>query len=222
MWGNVTAVIPAYNEEASIFQTVKAVKEIEHITEIIVVDDGSKDNTYKIAKGIENIILLRNETNQGKGKAIKSALPLVSNKYVIFIDADLKQSAKELQKLVSNTKRKSRNMLVALYPKAQTKGGFGLVKGLSQKGLYLLTSKTSNSVLSGQRLMSTEFIRKIKIPDNFGMEFKITLEALKNNIEIIEVPVNIRHRETGRDIKGFLHRGKQFTNILSVLIKEIF
>ncbi|MGB7606596.1 MAG: glycosyltransferase family 2 protein [Lutisporaceae bacterium] len=218
---NVTAILPAYNEEENIKDTINAVKGIEGITEIIVVDDGSEDNTYRAAEGFKDILLIHNNANKGKGGAIKAALPYVSNKYVIFIDADLKQSASEMKKLVSNTKRNSRTMLVAVYPKPLKKGGFGLVKCLSRKGLYMLTSKTSDSVLSGQRLVSTEFIRNISIPSNFAMEFKITLEAIKNGLNIVEVPVNIRHRETGRNIKGFIHRGKQFVNILNVLIREM-
>jgi carbamoylphosphate synthase large subunit len=112
-------------------------------------------------------------------------------------------------------------MLVARFPKPAKKGGFGLVKGLSKNGIRLLTSKSMESVLSGQRVMSTAFLKSIKLPNNFGMEFKITLEAIRNNIEVIEIPVNIRHRETGRSISGFIHRGKQFVNILNVLIKEM-
>lgn len=217
----VTAILPAYNEEDSIKDTINAVKGIEGITEIIVVDDGSKDSTYRLAEAFTDILLIHNNTNKGKGGAIKAALPFVSNKYVIFIDADLKHSASEMKKLVSNTKRNSKTMLVAVYPKPLKKGGFGLVKYLSRKGLYMLTSKTFDSVLSGQRLMSTEFIQNINIPTNFALEFKITLEALKNGINIIEVPVNIRHRESDRNIKGFIHRGKQFVNILNVLIREM-
>jgi len=218
---NVTAILPAYNEEENIKDTINAVKGIEGITEIIVVDDGSKDNTYRVADGFDDILLIKNTSNKGKGGAIKAALPFVSNKFVIFIDADLKHSASEMKKLVSNTKINNRTMLVAVYPKPLKKGGFGLVKWLSRRGIYILTSKTSDCVLSGQRLVSTEFIQNINIPSNFALEFKITLEALKKGINIVEVPVNIRHRETGRNIKGFIHRGKQFTNILNVLIREM-
>lgn len=221
MGENVTAIIPAYNEAENILDTIESIKKIKYIKEIIVVDDGSSDNTYKIISVLEDIILLQYNKNRGKGFAIKSALPYVSSKYVLLVDADLKQSALELGKLVNNARLNSKTMLVAVYPKPLKKGGFGLVKSLSQKGLYLLTSKKLDSILSGQRVMSTDFIKSIIIPNNFGMEFKITLEAIRNNIEIIEVPVNIRHRETGRNLRGFIHRGKQFFNILNVMIREM-
>lgn len=218
---NVTAIIPAFNESKNVAETIAALKQIDGINEFIAIDDGSNDNTYEVLKSIDNIKIIHNEVNRGKGYAIKTALPNVSNKYILMVDADLRSSALEMKKLVENTKRNSKSMLIAVYPKPVRKGGFGLVKGLSRKGLYLLTSKSSESVLSGQRLIGIDFIRSIKLPDNFGLEFKITLEALRNDIDIIDVPLKIRHRETGRNIRGFVHRGKQFANILNVIIKEL-
>lgn len=217
----MTAIVPAFNEGENIEDTINSLKQIDGITEIITVNDGSTDNTIDVLKKIENIKIINNSINKGKGHAIKSALPYVSNKYVLLVDADLKNSALEMRKLVNNTNKVSCNMLVAIYPKPLKKGGFGLVKILSRKSLYLLTNKSSESVLSGQRLIYTDFLKKINLPEDFGVEFKITLEALRNNINIIDIITNIRHRETGRNLKDFLHRGKQFTNILKVVIREM-
>ena len=218
---NVTAIVPAYNEYENIKDTINSLKQIDGITEIIAVNDGSTDNTLEILQQIENIKIVHNAVNYGKGHAIKSALPHVTNKFTLLVDADLKCSAIEMKKLVNNAKKLSNNMLVAIYPKPLKKGGFGLVKMLSRKSLYLLTNKSSESVLSGQRLLYTDFLKKINLPEDFGVEFKITLEALRSNINIIDVTTNIRHRETGRNYKDFLHRGKQFTNILKAVIREM-
>lgn len=217
---NVTAVIPAYNEAECIAETVNALKKLSNITEIIVVDDGSIDETYAIIQDFDGVKAIHNAENRGKGYAVKSALPHISNDYVLLVDADLKESASEISKLVSQLKSNENAMLVATYPNPLKKGGFGMVKKLSQKGLLLLASKTSESVLSGQRLMHADFLKNLDLPDTFGLEFKITLEALRRDLDIIEVPLNIRHRETGRDLKGFVHRGRQFANILRVVIRE--
>jgi glycosyltransferase involved in cell wall biosynthesis len=218
---NVTAIVPAYNECENIEKTIEALKQINGITEIIVVNDGSNDNTYELLRKIDNIKVIHHAINKGKGHAVKSALSFVTNDYVLLVDADLKNSALEMKKLVESANKDRKSMLVAIYPKPLNKGGFGLVKTLSQKSLYLLTSKNSSSVLSGQRLIYTDFLKQINLPDNFGLEFKITLEALRNDITIVDIPLNIRHRETGRNIRGFIHRGKQFTNILKVIIREL-
>jgi hypothetical protein len=66
-----------------------------------------------------------------------------------------------------------------------------------------------------------DFLKSIDLPDGFGLEFKITLEGVRRGFEIMEVPVDMHHRETGRDIKGFLHRGRQCLDILSLVSKEI-
>lgn len=218
---SITAIVPAFNEGENIQATILALQQIDGISEIIAVNDGSRDNTQELLKEMKNIRVLNNEKNRGKGFAIKAALPYVVSKYVLLVDADLKSSALELKKLVEHTKMRSGSMLVAVYPQPLKKGGFGLVKHLSRKSLMMLTSKTSNSVLSGQRLIATEFLREINLPDNFGLEFKITLEALRRNINIVDIPLNIRHRETGRDLQGFLHRGKQFISILKVVVREL-
>ncbi|OGO78801.1 MAG: hypothetical protein A2Y23_12610 [Clostridiales bacterium GWB2_37_7] len=218
---NVTAIVPAFNEGDSIEETIYALKQIKGITEIIAVNDGSSDNTLNILKYIENIKLINIDRNHGKGYAIKVALPHVMNQYVVLVDADLKSSALEIKKLVEYSPTTNKTMIVAVYPKPSKKGGFGLVKLLSRKSLYILTSQTSDSVLSGQRLASLDFLKQINLPDRFGLEFKITLEALRSDINIIDVPINIRHRETGRNIQGFIHRGKQFVNILKVVVREL-
>ena len=54
--------------------------------------------------------------------------------------------------------------------------------------------------------MPLDFIRNIELPSGFGLEFKITLEAVRKGYEVIEVPVNMRHRETGCNVSGFVHR----------------
>ena len=221
MHENVTAIVSAFNEDENIEDTINSLKQIDGITEIITVNDGSTDNTLETLKKIENIKIVHNVVNYGKGHAIKSALPHVTNNYVLLVDADLKSSALEMRKLVNNTKMLSNNMLVAIYPKPLKKGGFGLVKTLSKKSLYLLTNKSSDSVLSGQRLLYTGFLKRINLPEDYGVEFKITLEALRSNINIIDINTNIRHRETGRNIKDFAHRGKQFANILKAVIREM-
>jgi glycosyltransferase involved in cell wall biosynthesis len=217
----VTAVVPVYNEEEYIEKTIDALKQIKAINEIIVVNDGSKDNTYEVLKKLQSIKVISYDKNHGKGFAIKQSLPHISNPYVLLVDGDLGSSAVELSKLVEALVPASNQMLVAVYPKPIKKGGFGLVKGLVRKSLRLLTSKSSETALSGQRIMGTEFLKKLELPNTYAIEFKITLEALRRNLEIVEIPVNIRHRETGRNIRGFLHRGKQFINILKVVVREL-
>lgn len=218
---NVTAVVPAYNEGERIVQTITALKNIGCITEIIAIDDGSKDNTMEVLQNCHGIKVIQNPVNKGKGYAVRAAMIYVTNPYVLLVDGDLCSSAAELKKLAEHDKISPKTMLAAVYPKPLKKGGFGMVKKLAGGSLHMLCRRSSASVLSGQRLIYADFLREIQLPDRFGLEFKITLEALRRNMDIIDVPLEIRHRETGRDLQGFVHRGRQFINILRVVVGEL-
>lgn len=218
---NVTVIIPAYNESDLILNTLESLKGIERINEIIVVDDGSTDTTYQLLKPLKNITLLHIEHNKGKGNAVKHALNHVTNSIVALLDADLCSSSSEIQKLIGKIKPGEKNIIIGSLPTSKKKGGFGLVKGMSAYAFKALTLRRVDSILSGQRVLPLDFLKSIDIPDSFGLEFKITLEGVRRGYEIIEVPVNMNHRESERNLKGFVHRGKQFVDIIKIVIREI-
>ena len=222
MGENISVIIPAYNEQAMILQTLESLLKTEGIREIIVVDDGSTDGTYDTVKTLEGIKLLHLEHNKGKGHAVKHALNHVTGNFVALLDADLCESASEVKKLIEHIKQGEKSIIIGRLPAPAKKGGFGIVKRVSGNGFHALTSKKVDSLLSGQRILPVDFLKSIDLPDGFGLEFKITLEGVRKGLELIEVPVEMHHRETGRDMKGFLHRGKQCLDILGLIGKEIF
>ena len=72
--------------------------------------------------------------------------------------------------------------------------------------------------LSGQRAMTVDAFRAVSpFAPGFGMEVAMTVDALRAGFRVVEVPVEMSHRETGRDLAGFVHRGKQFKDILEAL-----
>ena len=100
----IWAVIPAYNEEKNIGSIIKETK--RHINKIIVVDDGSKDNTSKAAKE-SNVPVLRHIVNLGKGAALKTGCDFViknNAKIIIVLDADAQHDPKEIPKFLENIK----------------------------------------------------------------------------------------------------------------------
>ncbi|HYE83845.1 MAG TPA: glycosyltransferase family 2 protein [Clostridia bacterium] len=221
MGENVSVIIPAYNEQARILQTLGSLKGIPEIREIIVVDDGSTDSTYQLLKPLEGIRLLHVTSNKGKGNAVKYALDYVTCNIVALLDADLCESASEIQKLIEHIRPEKKTIIIGKLKAPNKKGGFGIVKRVSGRGFYALTSRRIDSLLSGQRILPADFLRSIDLPDGFGLEFKITLEGVRRDFELIEVPVDMTHRETGRDIKGFLHRGKQCLDIVRLIRNEM-
>lgn len=97
----VTAIVPAYNEESVIDQTLRSLIQQPEPIEVIVVDDFSTDNTGNVAKSYDGISVLRPPKNTGsKAGAQNHALPSVDTKYTIAIDADTSLTNSTIQKMV--------------------------------------------------------------------------------------------------------------------------
>lgn len=99
---DVTAIVPALNEEDTIGEVVERLLALPLSTQVIVVDDGSTDRTPEILRGFgAKIVVIRNERRGGKGTAIRSALAKATGKAVIIQDADLEYFPEEIPKLVA-------------------------------------------------------------------------------------------------------------------------
>ena len=215
----VVVIIPVYNEQDKIEKTIENIKNITLIDNIVIVDDGSTDKTVDIVKKMGKD-LIKLDKNSGKGFAIKEALKSIDYEYVVLLDGDLGESSGEVDKLIMPVLNNECDVTIARFKKAKKKGGFGLVKNLAKYGVCFYTGKKINTTLSGQRVYKKEVIDRINyIPDRYGIEVAMTVATLRNNFTIKEVDVSMTHSETGRDIKGFVHRGRQFYDILKTLIQ---
>jgi len=156
----VSVVIPAYNEEQYIVDTIKAVKKVQGVNQIIVVDDGSKDNTAQLAvdAGAE---VIRVERNRGKGNALNLGCLQCNEELIALIDADLGASAGELAKLIEPVVNGTADMTIAVFPRSSKNAGFGLVKGLANMGLKVYAGQKLNAPLSGQRVMNRQTFAEI-------------------------------------------------------------
>lgn len=208
-----SALIPAYNEAGSIAATVAALKEIPAIAEVIVINDGSTDNTAEIALA-QGARVFHLSENRGKGEAVWRGARIARQSFIALADADLGDSARDIQLLMDPLLQDQADMAIAVFPPRDSKGGFGLVKTLSSRGIRILGKKRFTEPLSGQRVFPAQLLKEMeKPPRGFGLEVALTLKALRRGYRISEVPVNMRHRERGRDISSFLHRGRQFTAV---------
>jgi glycosyltransferase involved in cell wall biosynthesis len=217
----VSVIIPAYNESKTIKETIEAVHAIRLIDEIIVVDDGSNDNTCEIARKC-NAKVIRCAENKGKGNALKLGLLRCKGDIVVFLDADTEKTAREIVKLIQPIQDGICDVAIARFGRPKKKGGFGLVKLVSRYGTKLLAGEYIESTLSGQRAFKAEVLKNITIGTGYGAEVGMTIDIIKKGYTILECDVDMTHKETGRNLKGFLHRGKQMNDILGVLIRKAF
>lgn len=224
--GKILVVVPVYNEEDIIKDTIDGLKKIDLIDEIVIVNDGSTDNTASVIKdlGVSIITMVK---NQGKGYAMKKAIEEMSYDYIAFVDGDLGFTSVEVEKLIKPVVLGEVDFTIAKFPKisdvSKTKGGFGFVKTLAKKGVYLYTKKEIDTSLSGQRVYKKRVIENMKyIPSDYGIEVAMTIQALSAGYTFKEIPVRMTHRYSQRSLRGFKHRGKQFFQILKTLIIMFF
>ena len=167
----VTAIVPAYNEEGRIRNTVLALKGIEYIQHIYVINDGSTDKTYDMADSVDGIDVVNQYPNRGKGEALYRGLQLAlkDSDIIVFADADLEDSARDVEKLIIPILEDRADVTIAKFPPAKRKGGFGFVKKLAGEGVYINTDifsgkffyKTKSALTLGGRKFSYCDIRSV-------------------------------------------------------------
>jgi len=214
----ITILIPAYNESLHIDATIRSLQGgINNLREILVVDDGSNDDTALIAKE-EGARVIRLDQNRGKGGAITAAFPFVTGEIVLILDADLKESAHEAKVLTGPILAGEADITIAKFLPGRGGRGFGMAKKTACLGLKALTGKSISSPLSGQRCMRKEVLASfLPLPPRFGMEVGMTIDAFSKGYRVLEVETLLKHCPPGRDWTGFLHRGRQFYDICAVL-----
>ncbi|NLJ41684.1 MAG: glycosyltransferase family 2 protein [Clostridiales bacterium] len=215
---NIGIIIPAYNEEGFLGNTLEALKTLPEIENVLVVDDGSQDDTANVAKRMGAQVLSL-DRNYGKGHALKQGIGCLDNTIIVFLDADTGNTAKEVVKLIDPILKGSADVTIGKIPFSKGKGGLGFVKALSQFGFKILTGTKCTSVLSGQRAFRREVLdERFLSYKGYGVEFGMTVDLVKENLRIQEIPLEIKHRVTSKSLEGFLHRGRQFLNIFMVIV----
>lgn len=205
----IEALVPAYNEAASVGQTVAALLKLPQIRRVLVIDDGSVDGTAAAAAAA-GAQVIRLHRNVGKGEAVLRGALFTTASHVALVDADLGRSAAEILRLLAPFQEEEAAMSVACFPETGARGGFGLVKKLAAWSIYRCTGRRMREPLSGQRVLRRELLGGLSFPPRgFGLEIALTLDLLQLGCTVVEMPAAMRHRERGRDLASFLHRGRQ-------------
>jgi glycosyltransferase involved in cell wall biosynthesis len=212
-----SAVIPAFNEAERIGKTIAALKRLPEIDEIVVVDDGSTDDTASAAEAA-GARVVRQSPNRGKGAALTAGIKSAQGDILLLLDADLGETADQAASLLPPVMNGEADMSIATFPVIPGKGGgFGFVVRLARNGILKRTGKEMQAPLSGQRAIRREVLEKIGIAGGFGAEVALTIDALCAGFHVVEVPTTMTHRVTGRDWKAMRHRARQFNAVARAL-----
>jgi len=221
-------VIPAKDEAERIGTTVRAVRDIPGVRNVLVVDDGSVDATGPQAARA-GAVVVRHARNRGKAAAMESGAARVAlddaeqglaPSVLLFVDADLGESATATAVLAGPVLAGDADMTIAVLPPQRTSGGGrGLVVNLSRNGIRRATGWTTAQPLSGMRCLTREAFEVARpLAPGWGVETGLTIDLLSAGYRVLEVPCELHHRVTGRDVRAQLHRGRQYRDVARALI----
>jgi hypothetical protein len=196
----LVVLVAARDEAGRIGTTVAALRAAFPEAELLVADDGSYDNTAEEAErtGATVVRLPR----LGKGQALTLAEREAPAGRLLLCDADL---GGDLRPLLES----DADLVIAAFAEREG-GGFGIAKRTARALVRTLGGVETREPLSGQRALSPE-ARAACFPlaPGFGCEVRMTIDAASAGLRVEERELDLRHRATHRDARGFLHRGRQ-------------
>lgn len=195
----LSVIIPVYNEESTLAEIISRVRATGLVDEIIVVDDGSPDNSPAILNCLQDsgcpaLQILRHDQNRGKGAAIRTGLAAVTGELVLVQDADLEYDPADYPALLapfSNPEVKvvygSRNL------RRNSRSSFAFYWGGRLLSLItnLLYGSRITDEATGYKVFCTQLLKEIGLEGN-GFEFcpEVTGKILRRKILIHEVPIS--------------------------------
>lgn len=218
--GTVSIIIPAFNEADRLGATLDAIIHHQMADEIIVVDDGSKDESSRVAaqRGVRVITL---DKNRGKGYAMAEGLTAALGAVIVFLDADLCDSACNAKPIIDAVTSGKTDLAIGSFS-TRGGGGFGIVLGFTKWGIKKLCGYEATAPLSGQRALRREILDAIyPMRRDFGVETAMIIDAVRGGYSVMDVPVQMSHRPTGRTLRGFLHRAHQGVGIAMALLSRV-
>ena len=201
----LTVLVAARDEEDVIERTVSTLRRRFPDAEVIVADDGSRDRTAEVAEAAGAIVLRL--PRRGKGQALSAAERAAPPGRLLLCDADLEGD-------VGGLVNRDSDLTVAAFAE-RIGGGFGIAKRVARELIEALGGVRTREPLSGQRSLS-QAARAACFPvaAGFGCEVRMTIDAARAELAVREIELPLRHRATGRDARGFLHRARQLRDVV--------
>jgi len=219
---SVYAVIPAYNTEKTIGNVVKRTK--KYVDKVIVVDDGSSDNTYEEAKNAGADYVLRHYINRGVGAATKTGtIVALENdaEIIITLDSDLQHDPDDIPRFIKCLKEKNIDIVIGSRFLGDNRE-MPLIKKIGNAGLNflarLLFGIKSTDTQCGFRAYDRKALEKINFElDSYAICTEILKEAKEHNLKVEEIPIDAIYPEklTGTTITA------GFKILIDMLLRKV-
>lgn len=203
-----TVIIPAFNEENAIEKCLSTLLELYPQISIILVDDGSEDQTFQKANRFSstNVKIIKHAMNKGYGASLKTAMKKVKTPILVWFDADLQHDPKNLPAIVEPILNETADAVLG----AREKGSAFVIKRAPGKLLLRVLSQIVArqkipDLNCGYRSFRTEVIRKYLhlLPDGFSASSTTTLLMLKRNYRTTFFPLQVGPRVGKSYVKFF-------------------
>lgn len=201
----IAVLIPCYNEELTVEKTVSDFKHVLPNADIYVYNNNSKDRTKELA--LKSGAIVRDEYRQGKGAVVRSMFRDIDADVYIMVDGDDTYPAEEVEDLITPVLEGKADMVIGdrLSSTYYTENkrpfhnfGNSLVKGL----INFLFKSDLNDIMTGYRSFSKKFVKCMPVmSDGFQIETEMTIFALTNNMQVVNVPITYRDRPEGSESK---------------------
>jgi len=204
---DVTVIVPAYNEEATIAEVLDKLKSFPASWELIVVDDGSSDRTAEIASRYKSR-LLRNGTNLGKGAALRAGIAAARGKYIAVQDADTEYDSLQLKALAEQALKEDADAVYGsrfLQKNPVMYVNFFLGNRLVSAFISALFFSRVTDAYTCYKVVRADILKSFNLRSRgFEIEAEITSRLLKNGSRIAEMPIDYkpRSKEDGKKIRA--------------------
>lgn len=196
----LSVFLPCYNEEANLPKTAKNVLEnlnkVAEKYELIIVNDGSKDNTLQVAQALaakdKNIRIVNHPVNRGYGAAFKSGLYAGKYDWIAFIDADGQFDFSEIDQFITTQHQTTADLVIGYYRKRQVPFFRKLNSMAWQTVVFLLFGLRVRDIDCGFKLISKKVVDSIaKLESERGafISSEFLIKAKKKGYRIVEIPV---------------------------------
>ena len=206
----LSILMPVYNEEERVADAVKQALDVDYPCEVelVVVDDGSRDNTADILSRVDDprVRVVVHPRNRGKGAAIRTAVDSASGEYMVILDADLEYDPQDIPRLLEPV-LDGRAEVVYGNRTFGSHSSFSFWYVMGNKAVTTAANMLYNCYLGDLetcfKLMPVELYKSLDIRSRgFGMEAEVTGKLLRRRIRPYEVPISYRARtrEEGKKI----------------------
>jgi glycosyltransferase involved in cell wall biosynthesis len=206
----LSVIIPVYNENKTILEIVRRVRQTGLAHEIIVVDDGSKDGTRELLTslgGQDGVHVILHEKNQGKGAAVRTGIGAATGEVLLIQDADLEYNPHEYPNLLAPIEEGLADVVYGSRFLGAPHRAILFWNMVANKLLTLMTNVLYNTILSdmetGYKVFKREVVKDMKLrARRFEFEPEFTAKILKRRFRVFEVAIafNPRDYDEGKKI----------------------